>query len=439
MKKMKNKFILGVIWFIICIVVSQVFIAYSYRSIDTNSYLVLLKGKGVLNKVQLEKDKKTTLHSGDIIQVIWKSSLAVIEWWDGSLTRLWGNTKIKIDQNKISRDYTDINISFELIAWKTWSNIVSFIWKDSSFTQSFNGMEAWVRGTVFDVDLTNDFLHVSDHQVALKDAEWKTTIIEEWKSLQLSQFLLLDVQEFINNFQDNTWVDLNNAFDTEYLGILKNKLESTKDSKNPFLFIMEWFSPKYRILYELDTSDNYASIEELIMDISETKKEKVYTAVLSKYQSMNFIQATDYVFYKRKMFYKKALISLSDNTEVKEQLIRSTVYDLQDIIKSENLEWMKETLWVLLENKNIIDNIDVSFIEDSFEFIPEDLREEFQESFEDIKGIFNFDISFDTIKNIDKDSIVQGAKDGLDSIDEGIQNILNDKVGWILDSIIQKK
>jgi len=32
------------------------------------------------------------------------------------MTRLGGNTKIQIEQNEISRDFTDINISFELLA-----------------------------------------------------------------------------------------------------------------------------------------------------------------------------------------------------------------------------------------------------------------------------------------------------------------------------------
>lgn len=77
------------------------------------------------------------LTSGDSIRTIGKESLAVIEWGDGSITRLGGNTKISVGNNEVSRDYTKIDISFDLIAGKTWSNVVSFISGDSAFTQTF--------------------------------------------------------------------------------------------------------------------------------------------------------------------------------------------------------------------------------------------------------------------------------------------------------------
>ena len=46
---------------------------------------------------------------------------------------------------------------------------MSFLTSDSSFSQSFEGIEAGVRGTIFDVDLENRFIRVTDHQVELKD------------------------------------------------------------------------------------------------------------------------------------------------------------------------------------------------------------------------------------------------------------------------------
>jgi len=145
-----------------------------------------------------------------------------------------------------------------------------------------------VRGTVFDVDLTNDFIHVSDHQVTLTTPDGEI-VITEGNVLELSDFSFVDITNFITSMEDATWKKLNEEFDQQYFTELKKELSLSLESKNPFLFILEWVSPKYRILYALDTSEKYEDVEKLITKLSESKKQKVYDAVLSKYQKMNFV------------------------------------------------------------------------------------------------------------------------------------------------------
>jgi hypothetical protein len=108
-------------------------------------------------------------------------------------------------------------------------------------------------------------------------------------------------------------------------------------------------------LNELNTTDNFETVENKINNLSEKSRKKVYNAVLSKYQSMNFVGASgNYESYKRKLFYKKALISLSDNVIDTKRLIQSTAYDLQDIVESKNTNGIRETLMLLSENKDIL-------------------------------------------------------------------------------------
>ncbi len=428
MKKLKNKFIITVIWIIVCIIFSQVYIAYSRWNIDTNSYLELVKWNGTLNESQLDLHNKYILHSWDKIRIIGKSSLGVITWGDGSLTRLGGNTKISIQDNQISRDYTNINISFDLISGKTWSQVVSFIGRDSSFTQSFNGLEAGIRGTVFDVDLSQDFIHVSDHQIYLKDAQGDTFIIQEGVPFKLSTLSILDIQEFLETLQDTAWVDLNKKFDDENVQKLKKQLQDSLESKNPFLFLLDFISPKYRILYELDTAQEYENIEKLLIKIPENKKGSIYTAVLSKYQSMNFISARDYEFYKRKIFYKRALVFLADY-EDKQQFIESSMYDLQDILETGDLLGIQESLSFLQENTDIIQNIDASFLQDSIENIPSALKDEFRDSLESIRDIFQWDV------DISPKDITHITKDGLNTIDSWIQDFLDKNLWETLEKI----
>jgi hypothetical protein len=429
MKKIGNKFILTVILVILFIVCFQVFIAYSNNNNDTNSYLTLVKWNGTLNEIRLSPEREYVLSAGDKIRVIWDSSLAVIQWWDGSLTRLGGNTKISIQQNEISRDYTNINISFDLIAGKTWSNVVSFIGNDSSFTQTFDGIEAWVRGTVFDVNLEEEFIHVTDHQIELKDISGNSFMVSEWKTLSLNDFSLLDISEFISSLEDSTWRELNKQFDNEYLEILKSNLSQSFNTKLSFLFVLDFISPKYRILHELNTAENYESIEVLLEKVTDSKKQNVYKAVLSKYQDINFVGAWDYEAYKQKLFYKKALITLSDNNSDTERLLQSSAYDLEDIITSKGLNGLSETISLLGENKDIVKNIDMSFLSGGLEYIPEDLIVEFKNNFEDLSDILNFDMN--AIKDIDSNSLW----DLLDSTDDVIGDFLDKNVWGLLQDI----
>ena len=430
MKKPKNKFILAVIWIIALIIVSQVYIAFSNTNTDTNSYVTLVEGKGTLNESFLETEKKYLLSVGDTIRVIWDSSLAVISWGDGSLTRLGGNTKIIIDKNEISRDYSTINISFQLIAGKTWSNIVSFIGKDSSFTQSFQGIEAGVRGTIFDVDLEKEYIHVSDHQVELTLESWEEIVITEGSAFDISSFSLIEIEKFLRDIQDATWAELNERFDAAYLGMLKQALGQSLKESNPLTYILPLLSSKQQLLHALARADNYSEIQELLDTIPNQDRQETYTAVMTKYQNINFVKARDYEFYKRKIFYKKALIALweSQDTEI---LVRSSVYDLQDIFDAGNVEAAKETLSFLGQHRDILPEIDSSFLGEWFKNLPTKAREEFQASLSGFEWIL--DIDFWSVTNIDLGDLKNSATESLQSIDQGVQKFIGDKAENLID------
>lgn len=414
MKKSKNTFILSIILIICVIVIYQIFSTLTHTKNDTRSYFSLLQGQAQLNEKYVDVEQKYILHSGDKISTS-KESLALIEWGDGSLTRLWENTKITIENNQVSRDYTNIQISFDLIAGKTWSHVISFISNDSQFKQSFNGVEAGVRGTVFDVDLENDYIRALNHRVSLKqkDSE-KNIILSEGEVLSINNFQLIELVEFLANLKENAWTQLNEKYDQEYKTYLTDKLPKELEIKNPFLFILEYFSPSYRLMYELDTSDSYDSVEKVIKDIPKRKYQKVYDTIFARYQKMNFVDGNNYNYYKRKVFYKKALVALSSSESQKEQLIETSVYDLQDLLQSKKSQGVTETLEFLKEHKDTLKKLDIPLFPSPFA-IPEWLQEVFRENFSDLKSMFP------DIKN--------SAQDTLDGVRNSIHKFL-DKNVW---------
>ncbi len=420
MKKLKNKFILLIILIISVIIISQVYIAYSHGKNDTNSYVKLIKWKALLNETFLTLEEKYILSSGDKI-ITQDDSLAVIEWWDGSLTRLWENTKITIEQNQISKDYTEIDISFDLLAWKTWSQVISFIGKDSSFTQNFNGIEAGVRGTTFDVDLTEDFLRVTDHAVTLTKDNGDMIEVTEWDVLNLKNFSLVQISEFIRDMEDKAWSKLNFELDEDYLAELQEKLQAQIGDGWAFLFILDFFSPKYRILYEIKNSERFEEVEESIAKLDEEQKTEVYDAVLSEYQEYNFVKVSNYDAYKRKIFFKRALVLLTSDQNEIERLMQTSSYDLADAAKQNITLWMQETLNFIENTSQKIPNLEFTLPEVSLDYLPEWLREQFEWSIRDIGSYLNFDtINIPT---------------NLNDLDSGMQDFLDNTVGGFLDSI----
>ena len=97
MQKNKNKFIYFIIILIVIIIWIWISISLFFKSVDRNSYLELVSWEWLLNDKVLQIWKKEKLSKEDIIETKTKDSLAIIEWWDWSITRLWWNTKVKIE------------------------------------------------------------------------------------------------------------------------------------------------------------------------------------------------------------------------------------------------------------------------------------------------------------------------------------------------------
>ena len=420
MKKIKNKFIIFTLILVLVVISFQLFFI-SNNKIDTNSYVVLVEWKATKNKTLLQKDIKQIVLAWDSIRTIWESSIAVIEWWDGSITRLWPNTLLTVDQNDVNEDLSKIQIWFKLLNWKTWSNVISFMWEDSYFKEYFDDIEAWVRWTVFNVDLTKDYLWVISHEVDLKLKDWKSFKIGESEVISLSNFSLVDLQVFLDDLKDEARENLNTKLDKDLVDELKAKLWSDLEKNNPLLFILEIFIPKYRVLYELDNGKDFEKIEKIISWLSDKDKEFLHKEVNTKYQKLNFVSPSEDEFYKEKVLYKKTLLLLA-STKDKENLVKYSIFDFKDILDSSDNKNFKETLSLLSDNKEVLENLNFDFKNTiNLELIPEDLRKEFKNNFEELKGVFG-----DSFSDVNLDDL------------SGLKNKAEEKIEETLDWLFNK-
>ena len=330
MQKNKNKFIYFIIILIVIIIWIWISISLFFKSVDRNSYLELVSWEWLLNDKVLQIWKKERLSKEDIIETKTKDSLAIIEWWDWSITRLWWNTKVKIENQFVAKNKDQVNILFRLFSGKTWSNVVTYLWEDSYFNQTYSDTEIAVRWTVYVVDADNDYLQVESHKVELINKQFGKKEVTENKQLKLSNFEFISLDDFIKFFKDKWFFELNQKLDKEYL--LKLSLEVEKRVKD---FV--YFAGKN------------------IDNLTKEQREKLYKTILSSYQDLNFVSLENSEkLFNLKIALKEKLIDLAPDTE-KPSLLSTFSYDLKDIFKNKNFWNFEKITDILKENQKYLD------------------------------------------------------------------------------------
>lgn len=330
MQKNKNKFIYFIIILIVIIIWIWISISLFFKSVDRNSYLELVSWEWLLNDKVLQIWKKEKLSKEDIIETKTKDSLAIIEWWDWSITRLWWNTKVKIENQFVAKNKDQVNILFRLFSGKTWSNVVTYLWEDSYFNQTYSDTEIAVRGTVYVVDADNDYLQVESHKVELTNKQFGKKEVTENKQLKLSNFEFISLDDFIKFFKDKWFFELNQKLDKEYL--LKLSLEVEKRVKD-FVYI---------------AGKN-------IDNLTKEQREKLYKTILSSYQDLNFVSLENSEkLFNLKIALKEKLIDLAPDTE-KPSLLSTFSYELKDIFKNKNFWNFEKITDILKENQKYLD------------------------------------------------------------------------------------
>ncbi|MDD2871924.1 MAG: FecR domain-containing protein [Candidatus Gracilibacteria bacterium] len=396
MLKIKNKFIIFIITIILGIVVGLIYNSQDKK--DLESYVVLMKGQAFLNDEQLKVQDRNKLAVGDMVKTVTNDSLAVLEWGDGSVTRLGGNSSIEINEMHISNDLTSMNISFNLLSGKTWSNVVSFFGEGSYFKENFRDTEAAVRGTIFDVDLNKDYLYVVDHKVQLTNGSGDVIEVTENNPINLQNFSFIGLERFIKSFKDVDWEQSNLSLDNQFVVALRSRLD--KDIKN---------ISKYR---DLDIN-SYLNDSE--------KKQELYNELLSNYQKLNFVKSDDIEFFNAKLELKDKLLQLSDESN-KSILVNSTLYDFKEMLDAKRYESTDLLLGILSKNSDKLNDIDLKSYFEKVS-IPDEIKQKISDKFSNLNDFFmnTFDtfksvnVGIDDIKNLN-DKAKGLIHEGLDSL-----------------------
>lgn len=434
MKIILNKFVILTVLIIFSLIAYQIYqINNSFAYKDTNSYFHIIKGNWYIStsgtkKILRETSSKEILKAWDIVSTIWWESLWVIEWWDNSITRIWGNSKLEIKETDIRWDLSSIKINFKLIEWKSWSNVVSMFDSNSHFNEEFQDVIAWVRWTVFEVNLDNDYVYVKDHQVEINNISKN-----EIKTLNAGDYYSLNLLEIIKNLdgkaKDALWQTMNENIDKDYIKSITSKAINQLNSYKWKFNINNYLDSKYTVTNELQKSNpNMDKIKKLISEMTDEDKNKLYYMLMFDYQKLNIIDSSSDIFIK-KMNYRDALMLVATD-ENKKTILKYTFYDLNDSLNTyswANLDSITGFLWA---NKNYISSIwvDTSVVDLSGKNLNLDwLKNIMWNNMQNLENI----LWVEKLKALKWDTV----KDTLNNINDSAKEKVNDTLNSIFNSI----
>ena len=250
--------------------------------------------------IDMEVSDTYILRESDII-ITRAASQAVLHWPDHSTTRLGADSRLTIDRMRVAQDYSSIELVASLENGKVWSNMVRTIYPGSriEFHMPKMGTVAGVRGTVFDINLVDNYIRSVDHSITLRSTFGKTVTLLSGEAVRANDIYTKIITGF-----DTTWASINAAKDNAYDALRDAKLRETymllvgksdiPDLWDEFVrWILSWFST-FRDLdvmrsIDLGSLEQYTKIpQELIMKWYQSFQSSEFALERDKIRTMIF-------------------------------------------------------------------------------------------------------------------------------------------------------
>lgn len=340
---------------IIYIIVSNFradYINYSIIESSTeNPYLLVTKWSAIIKRdtiVSLKENEKKVLEINDKIRTFDESS-ATVFWPDWSITRMWSKSAITISEMSASKDLSNIKIKFNIEQWKTWSNIVKFMTKNSYFTETydFGNYAATVRWTVFEINLDDNYIHAVNHDVSLIDIKNDESYnVQQWLGRNLSSPKDTTPSEIFNQ----VWIAENLKLDNEFLKELLEKWQKQVNEAiakqtigtNIVTYIKIKLWNKDYLMADVSKSivewggNTLEKIKNIIPELSPEDKLILNEKLSSTYQNIHSLPNSDELaLYKSKL--RDLIINTSPNdvkTKLTNDFIKLDIYDYIDVSKN---------------------------------------------------------------------------------------------------------
>lgn len=132
---------------------------------------------------------ETTVAPGDTIKILAKGA-GVVTWFDDSISRLKEGTELTIDKADFNpENLTETKVNFHVVSGEVWSKVRALVDKKSEFLSYSGNVVSGVRGSTYNMIVTNEGVAVESiaHAAFMADFDPKTKSIGKAKTLVRGQ------------------------------------------------------------------------------------------------------------------------------------------------------------------------------------------------------------------------------------------------------------
>jgi len=284
---------------------------------------------------ELSENEALELESKDIIETGLESK-ASITWPDKSITRLGPKTRIVIERMYASRDYESIEIAYNLEKGKVWNTVIRTLVGDSYFRVLLprESVVAWVRGTVFEINLENKYIRAINHSTLLTQNK-KQLVLLPGELVDSENIVLKKGKEWI----DATWNEWNESADMIYEWLQKLEIDARIKRLTEDIGKYNIGNATRKILETLPGFEDITIAEYLETNQIQNLKNISSESLIAYYQKLGNLSS-----WENKITLRDALLSRESSTiaKIRESLELHAFWESLD---SGNLtEWAKDYL-----------------------------------------------------------------------------------------------
>ena len=173
--------------------------------------------------ISLSEHEKYSLKEKDTI-ITQEKSEATLFWPDRSTTQLGAETTFAINKMQVAEDYSKIELEATLMQGKIYTDMIRTLYPGSRMSvrvPEYN-IVAGVRGTVFSLNLTENYIHSIDHAVMLENNFFQSSLLLPGEIASASNIF----EKLGREVLDQIWEDAMTLKNEAYKSVRADEMEN---------------------------------------------------------------------------------------------------------------------------------------------------------------------------------------------------------------------
>ena len=231
--------------------------------------------------ISLSEHEKYSLKEKDTI-ITEEKSEATLFWPDRSTTQLGAETTFAINKMQVAEDYSKIELEATLMQGKIYTDMIRTLYPGSRMSVRVpeHNIVAGVRGTVFSLNLTENYIHSIDHAVMLENNFFQSSLLLPGEIVSATNIF----EKLGREVLDQIWEDAMTLKNEAYKSVRADEMENAWKilagnllEKNYWDEFMRWILSFFDAFKELEFVRTVSSFDtDAILKIPSDALVKIY-------------------------------------------------------------------------------------------------------------------------------------------------------------------